>query len=151
MDDSNIVNLRYAGNGTSAAPGPAEPGGPAGAGAAYGGGGRSGTGAAGGPAQGGQPEAEPGRPYIGPAVVATTRGEIPVTAELFSRPGPGGTSTWSGQLEAPPGVNLFAVATSPCVLRLPDGREGTVVPGDVTVGTGVIPVTGRGEPPFGPS
>ncbi|WP_405592129.1 hypothetical protein [Streptomyces sp. NBC_01190] len=94
----------------------------------------------------------PTETYIGPASVVTSSGVIPVEAELFIRRAPAGATalrTWSGQLEAPPDVNLFAVGTSPCTLRLPDGREGTFAPGAVTVGTGVIPVTGRGLAPFG--
>jgi hypothetical protein len=96
-------------------------------------------------------DTQPSEAYIGPASVVTSSGTIPVEAELFIRRDPTGATvlkTWSGQLEADDDVNLFAVATSPCTLRLPDGREGTFMPGAVTVGTGVIPVTGRGLAPF---
>ncbi|MFC4031195.1 hypothetical protein ACFO3J_06875 [Streptomyces polygonati] len=96
---------------------------------------------------------QPTEAYIGPATVVTSSGSLPVEAELFIRNDPTGTTvlrTWSGHLEADTDVNMFAVATSPCTLRLPDGREGTFTPGAVTVGTGVIPVTGRGLAPFDP-
>lgn len=90
--------------------------------------------------------------YIGPATVVASSGLIPVEAELLienERSGSTALRTWSGRLEAADtGVNVFAVAVSPCTLRLPDGREGTFTPGRVTVGTGVIPVTGCGLAPF---
>jgi hypothetical protein len=94
---------------------------------------------------------QPQQAYIGPATVVTHGGLVPVEAELFIKQDPSGTTalrTWSGHLEAAIDVNLFAVGTSPCTLRLPDGREGTFMPGEVTVGTGVIPVAGRGLAPF---
>ncbi|WP_329129582.1 DUF4873 domain-containing protein [Streptomyces sp. NBC_01476] len=93
----------------------------------------------------------PAEAYIGPATVLTSGHAIPVEAELFIRNDPSGATvlkTWSGHLEAATNVNLFAVGMGPCTLRLPDGREGTFVPGAVTVGTGIIPVTGRGLAPF---
>jgi hypothetical protein len=93
----------------------------------------------------------PADAYIGPATVVASNGLIPVEAELFIENDRTGTTvlrTWSGRLEANTDVNVFAVATSPCTLRLPDGREGTFTPGRVTVGTGVIPVTGCGLAPF---
>jgi hypothetical protein len=94
----------------------------------------------------------PADAYIGPATVVASSGLIPVEAELFienERTGATTLRTWSGHLEAADiAVNVFAVATSPCTLRLPDGREGTFTPDLVTVGTGVIPVTGCGLAPF---
>jgi hypothetical protein len=96
--------------------------------------------------------------YRGPATIVTTRGEIPVTADLFLEPadlapesGAGSESAsraWSGRIETAQDINIFTVATGPCTLRLPNGRESTVLPGIVTVGTGVIPVTGTGPAPF---
>lgn len=90
--------------------------------------------------------------YVGPATIVATSGDIPVDAELtVERDGTGTTvlKAWSGRLESAEDVNIFAVATSPCTLRMPDGREAVFVPGTVTVGTGVIPVTGVGAAPFG--
>ncbi|SFF25253.1 hypothetical protein SAMN05216251_110114 [Actinacidiphila alni] len=93
--------------------------------------------------------------YIGPAALVTGRGDIPVMADLFLEPadlalGAGGAPrAWSGRLEAAEDVNIFAVAVGPCTLRMPDGRQATVVPDSVAVGTGVIPVAGVGPAPFG--
>jgi hypothetical protein len=101
-----------------------------------------------------QPHAPLTDAYVGPATIVTSRGDIPVMADLFLEPeelapvhGPA-FRAWSGRLETAEDVNIFAVAMSPCPLRLPDGREGTVVPGTVMVGTGIIPVTGAGPAPF---
>ena len=102
-------------------------------------------------APGGPGDDRPTGAYIGPATVVAPGGLIPVEAELLIRNDPTGTTVlraWSGQLEADVDVNVFTVATSPCTLRLPDGREGTFTPGEVTVGSGVIPVTGCGLAPF---
>ena len=136
--------------------GPGRPAGPDQNGPGQNGPGQNGPGqggaADGGPAGEGPEHSASADAYIGPATVVASSGLIPVEAELLienDRTGTTALRTWSGRLEAADtGVNVFAVATSPCTLRLPDGREGTFTPGRVTVGTGVIPVTGCGLAPF---
>lgn len=81
--------------------------------------------------------------YRGTATVIVGSVETPVIADLMVE-----RSGWIGVLDADPWDDFWSFTRGGGTLRLPDGREGDLVPGGTTFGTARVAVTGCGAPPF---
>jgi hypothetical protein len=84
--------------------------------------------------------------YRGTATLIVDSMETPVVADLMAGFDEGG---WLGVLDGDPSEEFWSFARGGAgKIRLPDGREGHLVPGQPAYGTGRVAVTGTGEPPF---
>jgi hypothetical protein len=59
-----------------------------------------------------------------------------------------GLKEWLGTVEADPDETFWELLGKTVKLRLPDGREGSFLPGGTTVGTGRMEIHGAGPAPF---
>ncbi|MFD4258257.1 hypothetical protein ACFWR9_11650 [Streptomyces sp. NPDC058534] len=87
--------------------------------------------------------------YNCPATIIADGNEISVEASLGSSHD-GTFRSWEGSVEATEdGEDFYDVMISDDVkIRMPDGREGVVVPTYTSVGSGRLDVTGSGPAPF---
>ncbi len=87
-----------------------------------------------------------GDSYRGTATLIVDSTETPVIADLMAG---NGEDAWLGVLDGHPSEEFWSFARGGAGrIRMPDGREGHLVPGPRAYGTGRVAVTGRGERPF---
>jgi hypothetical protein len=85
------------------------------------------------------------------ATLITDEGEVDINASLWSRRNPGGLGEWGGTATMPV-ADAPLTNSGQATIRMPDGREGTVLITSTRMGSesplARLELTGSGKPPF---